>query len=243
MNANETAIASLATVLNDGVPASFTPQETVDRLAAMEAAAENMGVVTGKAESDIAESAKQWGCNFLNLVKRHNIDGDNLAERCRTRLGWKDLKGEAGSKVKTRFNTWRSNIGKVSGMWDTLDETVQNELLGGTRSFITVYKSIIEAERREKREADAKAAAEAKALADMANQSESESDGIATVEAAAPLSVASIADMLAALSDRFLSLSADEMEALAPNLRSAVDAWDMRVNDLADSGEVEAIAA
>ena len=163
------SLAALASTLN-GAPATFTPEDTLNRLTAMEDAAAVMGVTIGKAESEIAESAKSWGCNFLNLVKRHGIDGDNLAERCRTRLGWKDLTGEAGSKVKTRFNTWRSNIGKVSGMWDTLDETVQNELLGGTRSFITVYKSIIEAERKAKREEEARKAAEAKALADAAAQ-------------------------------------------------------------------------
>ena len=221
------SLAALATALNDGVPATLTPADTVARLTAMELAATDMGKAIGVAESAIGESAKAWGCNFLNLVKLHGIDGDTLAERCRTSLGWADLRGDAGSKVKTRFNTWRSNIGKVSGAFDTLDETVRNELLGGTRSFITVYKAIIDGERDAKRKADAEKAAAEKALADVA---------AAAANDAAPAPVtATFADMVAAMTAHIAAAPDAELTDGYDAFAAMIAAYDGRINAALDA--------
>ncbi len=234
-NVSAIAAASLATALNNGVPATFTPTETVDRLSALEASASDMAKAIGVAENAIGESAKAWGCNFLNLAKLHGLDGDTLAERCRTALGWADLRGDAGSKVKTRFNTWRSNIGKVSGVFDTLDETVRNELLGGTRSFITVYKDILTAEKEAKRKADAEKAAAEKALADIAN-------GVAN-DAAPTKAEPETFDVLDAIETLTLvmdDMSASDMEAIQVAFAAMVNAYDKRVTILTAN---EALAA
>lgn len=232
---SDVALAALATAINSGVPATFTPTETVDRIAALEASASDMAKAIGTAESAIGESAKAWGCNFLNLAKLHGLDGDTLAERCRTRLGWADLRGDAGSKVKTRFNTWRSNIGKVSGVFDTLDETVRNELLGGTRSFITVYKDILAAEKDAKRKADAEKAAAEKALADIA---------AGTANDAAPTKAEpetfDVLDAIETLTLVMDDMSASDMEAIQVAFAAMVNAYDKRVTILTAN---EALAA
>jgi len=237
-------LIALATVLNDGAAAVLTPTDTVTLLTAMEANATDMGKAIGVAENAIGESAKAWGCNFLNLVKLHGIDGDTLAERCRTALGWADLRGDAGSKVKTRFNTWRSNIGKVSGAFDTLEEATRNELLGGTRSFITVYKQIIDDEKKAKREADAAKAAAERALADAANAAETLAAAIdATPPAVADATPPSLADTIAALLHHINHCSDDAFIDASSAFDEMVAAYDSRVNKLTDAGVAEAVAA
>jgi len=229
------SLAALATSLNDGASATFTPADTVAVLEAMEAAASDMGKAIGVAENAVADSAKAWGCNFLNLAKVHGIDGDSLAERCRTRLGWKDLKGEAGTKVKQRFNTWRSNIGVLSGRWDEVDATAKAELLGGTRSFITVYKSLIEGDKAAKKAKEAEAAAAAKALELLAEQAPKPDVQPEVVSF-------NVTDAIETLTLSFDDMGRDDMAAISDAFNAMVAAYDARLVALTDTAPV-AIAA
>jgi len=176
--ANASTDTRLASILADGADgAAFPPNPVAAALDALEASAVAMGVALGAAESASAMAAKDWGCNYLNLVKVHGHDGDDLAQRTRAALGWADLKGEAGSVIKRRFNTWRSNVGVLSGRWSEVGEDDRTALLGGTRSFITVYKALIDADKvaKAKKAADEAAAAmAAKSAADDANKSADE---------------------------------------------------------------------
>lgn len=221
----------LASILADGADgAAITSDPVAASLATMEAAAVAMGVALAGAESAAAMAAKDWGCQYLNLVKVHGHDGDTLAERTRAALGWKDLKGEAGSVIKRRFNTWRSNVGVLSGRWAEVSDDMRTELLGGTRSFITVYKSLIEADKAAAAKKKAEEAAKAKA-------EETKPEAAAPVEEAAP---ATLADMILSLTVSLDTASDDELSAVYDDMAALIAAYDKRVNAAADN---QALAA
>jgi hypothetical protein len=222
----------LASILADGADgAAITSDPVAASLATMEAAAVAMGVALAGAESAAAMAAKDWGCQYLNLVKVHGHDGDTLAERTRAALGWKDLKGEAGSVIKRRFNTWRSNVGVLSGRWGEVSADMQTELLGGTRSFITVYKSLIEADKAAAAKKKAEEAAKAKAEETAATTPP------ATAEEATP---ATLADMILSLTVSLDTASDDELSAVYDDMAALIAAYDKRVNAAADN---QALAA
>lgn len=223
------AIANIAAILTGNNGATVTEPTEKERATAMEIAAVQMAETIGKAESAVAESAKTWGANFLYLVKVKGYDGDDLAEKTRAAMGWPNLTGDAGRKIKTRFNTWRSNIGKVSGKWSALDETVRNELLAGVRSFNTVYADIQKAEKEEERAAKAAKAAADKAAAETETETETP---------ATPASLLAVA--IGAIETAHLAL-ADMSDADFANkdfidaFNALVEAYDARLNASVDT--------
>jgi hypothetical protein len=206
--------ATLAAILSDNADgAVITPDAIKSALVAMETAARDMGVTIGAAENNIAASAKVWGCNYLNLVKVHNHNGDDLAEASRAALGWSLLDGDAGKKVKQRFNTWRSNVGVVAGRWSQIETATQTALLGGTTSFITVYKTLIEADAKAKKEkADAEKAAEKAA------------ETAAPTQAVIPdvVSPATLADMGLAFAVAYAAATKEERDTVADIIANIV---------------------
>lgn len=219
----------LAAILSDNAPgAALATTAVTICLDALEASAVAMGMALGAAESAAAMAAKDWGCNYLNLVKVHGIDGDSLAERTRAALGWKELKGEAGSVIKRRFNTWRSNVGILSGRWGEVDADTQTELLAGQRSFITVYKSLIEKDKAEAAKKKADELAKEKAAETAPATASPVTETVETVEMDA-------ADLILALSVLIDGMDGEGMIAIQADFAAMVNAYDAKVNAMIDA--------
>ncbi len=233
------ATDTLAAILSDNAPAAaIVNVDENNRLVAMEASALAMGTALAGAESAAAMAAKDWGCQYLNLVKVHGYDGDNLAERTRAALGWKDLKGEAGSVVKRRFNTWRSNVGVLSGRWSEVTEDDKTALLGGTRSFITVYKTLIEADEAAKKAKEAADAAAAMAAATAKVDAVVTPEAPVTPTEEAP--VATLADMLAYVRAAIANATDDELTDAYDDVAATLAAYDARINAAMDAQKLAA---
>lgn len=219
----------LAAILSDNAPGAALASDPMNKcLDALETAAVAMGMALASAESASAMAAKDWGCNFLNLVKVHGLDGDDIANRSRAALGWKDLKGEAGSVIKRRFNTWRSNVGVLSGRWSEVEADVQTELLAGQRSFITVYKALIEKDKAEAAKKKADALAKEKAAETAPATATPTPETVETVEMDA-------SELILALTVMLDTMDGDAIAAIQGDFAAMVNAYDAKVNAILDA--------
>lgn len=223
--ANDTRLTAIA--LADGNPtATISPADAVQLAADMQASALAIADAILTAEGAVETSSKAWGCNYFNLVKIHGLDGDTLAEQSRKAMGWKNLVGSGGSKVKTRFNTLRSRCGMVAGRWDELSDDQRNELLGGIKSVNTVYDELAKADKAAKKAEEAEAAAKAKA-------DETNPDKPETVETVEFDPINAIELLHLAIGE----MDAAQMAAIQGAFAAMVNAYDQRVNALMDEAQ------
>lgn len=216
----------LAVILADGnETATLTPATAIQLAADMAGHALAIADAILTAEGAVETSSKAWGCTYFNLTKKHGLDGDNLAHQSRVAMGWPNLVGQAGSKVKTRFNTLRSRCGTVAGRWDELTDDQRNELLGGIKSVNTVYDELAKADKAAKKAEDAAKAAEAKAEETDPNKAQAE-----TVETVEFSPIDAIELLTLAMDD----MTAEQMAEIQAAFAAMVNAYDAKVNSLLD---------
>jgi hypothetical protein len=114
-------------------------------------------------DAAIGKRAKTWGCDMLNAIKVHDFDSDDLIGKTKKAAGWNVLVGKAGTRAKSVFNRWFSNLRTILEQWNDIPEDIRTDLLGGTRSFLSVVESRQKAEREATKAAKAEKAAEDKA--------------------------------------------------------------------------------
>lgn len=226
MNAIANDSRLIAIALADGnATATITPADAVQLSNDMQGHALAIADAILTAENTIETSAKSWACNVFNLVKVHGFDRDSLADQSRKAMGWKNLVGPAGSKVKTRFNTLSSRVGILCGKWDELSDEQRNDLLGGVKSVNTVYDEVAKAEKAAtKAEAAAKAAEEKAKETDPANPPATATE---TIEFE-PLSAIEL------LTCAFDEMDMAQMVAIQNAFAAMTAAYDSRVNALLD---------
>lgn len=149
-------------------------------------------------ESSIGKRAGSWGCDMLNAIKVHGFDSDSLIGRTKTAAGWDVLVGKSGTKAKSVFNRWFSNLRTILEQWDDLGEEIQKDLLAGQRSFLSVVEMRQKAARDAKREAEREAK-----LAEKA-------------EATAPAPASTLSDGAVLVSRDTLAAMATALECMAP---------------------------
>lgn len=175
-------------------------------------------------DAAIGKRAKDWGCDMLNAIKVHNFDSDFLIGATKKAADWKALIGKPGTKVKSVFNRWFSNLRSILEMWADLSPEVQTDLLGGTRSFLSVVETIQKAERDASKLAAAEQAATDKALATAPVLA---TDATATDATATDVSkvLRSMAAYIAGLSDAdcMALATSDEIAALNDVILAAYD--------------------
>ena len=93
----------------------------------------------------------------------HGGDLDVIIETTKKAAGWPGLKGQAGTRAKSFFNRWFSDIRTCKGRWPELPEEARLALLGGTRSFLSVIEGLRKADREAAKASEASESAAANA--------------------------------------------------------------------------------
>lgn len=227
--ANDSRLIAIA-LAEGNETATFTASDAINLDTAMQEAATAMADAILTAEASIETSAKAWACNILNLVKVHGVDRDSLVGKSRKAMGWNNLVGPAGSKVKTRFNTLSSRVGRICERWEELSEEQRNDLLGGVKSVNTIYDELAKADKAEQK---------AKAAADKAEEKAKETDPAnanangETVETVEFDPINAIELLHLAIGE----MDAAQMAAIQGAFAAMVNAYDQRVNELMDEAQ------